>query len=263
MRSLKSKVNVLEYLPLLKLLVNRDLTLRYKRSFIGVGWTLVNPMITSFVLWTIFSFVWASKLPGNQQFAPYLMAGVLLVNFFNQSVSLASESISNNSNVLTKVYVPPQIFPISTSIAGLLNFTIGLLPLSLVCFISGQKVSLTFPLVFFVGLSMVMLTSGIGLMLSVMYIRFDDMRNIINVLLMILMYFTPVFYPLSILQPKMQQIIMLNPLNSYLNIFRWAFSKNAETSLFDWIFMFSTAILSLSLGIYIFKKFWSRTVAML
>lgn len=254
---------MLKYLPLIKLLVNRDLTLRYKRSFIGVGWTLLNPLITSFVLWIIFSYVWASRLPGNQQFAPYLMAGVLLVNFFNQSVSMASESIANNSGVLTKVYVPPQVFPLSTSLAGLVNFIIGMIPLSIVCLISGQRPSFTFPLVAIVGVCLVMLTTGIGLMLSILYIRFDDMRNIVNVILMILMYFTPVFYPISILAPQMQQIIKLNPLNSYLNIFRWAFSNNAETGPFDWVYMFSTASLCLFLGIFVFKKFWARTVAML
>ena len=74
----------MKYLPLIRLLVNRELTLRYKRSVIGIGWTLLNPMLTSFVLWVVFSFVFASRLPSGQQFAPYLMAGILLNTFFNQ-----------------------------------------------------------------------------------------------------------------------------------------------------------------------------------
>jgi ABC-type polysaccharide/polyol phosphate export permease len=253
----------MKYAQLIRLLVNRELTLRYKRSVIGIGWTLLNPMLTSFVLWVIFSFVFASRLPGTQQYAPYLMAGILLNTFFNQGVTLSAESIASNGGVLTKIHVPPQVFPISTAIAGLVNFFIGMIPLAIVCFISGQPLAWTLPLVLVVGACLALLTAGIGLTLSIMYIRFDDMRNIVNVLLLILMYFTPVFYPISILSPKLQSIIQLNPLTSYLDVFRWAFSNNASATLGDGIFMLTTSLLSISIGTFVFKKFWPRTVAML
>lgn len=253
----------MKYAQLIRLLVNRELTLRYKRSVIGIGWTLLNPVLTSFVLWVIFSFVFAAKLPGQQQFAPYLMAGILLTTFFNQGVLAAAESIAHNGSVLTKVYVPPQIFPITTSIAGLVNFFVGMIPLALVCAVSGQMLSWKFPLVILVGLCLSLLVAGIGLILSILFIRFDDTRNIVNVFLMILIYITPVFYPLSILGPRLQIIIQLNPLTSYLDIFRWAFSNNAVVNWVDWVFMFSTSIFSIVLGSSLFKKYWPRTVAML
>ena len=97
----------MKYAQLIRLLVNRELTLRYKRSVIGIGWTLLNPMLTSFVLWVVFSFAFGSRLIEGQQFAPYLMAGVLLNTFLNQGTWLASESISANSEILTKIYVRP------------------------------------------------------------------------------------------------------------------------------------------------------------
>jgi ABC-type polysaccharide/polyol phosphate export permease len=253
----------MKYAQLIRLLVGRELTLRYKRSVIGIGWTLLNPMLTSFVLWVVFSFVFASRLPGTQQYAPYLMAGILLNTFFSQGVTLSAESVASNGTVLTKIYVPPQVFPISTALAGLVNFFIGMIPLTIVCLISGQSIALTMPLVIIVGVCLALLTAGIGLTLSIMYIRYDDMRNIVNVLLMILMYFTPVFYPISILSPKLQQVIQMNPLTSYLDVFRWAFSNNASATLSDWLFMFSTSILSILIGTFVFKKFWPRTVAML
>jgi len=253
----------MKYAQLIRLLVNRELTLRYKRSVIGIGWTLLNPMLTSFVLWVVFSFVFASRLPGTQQYAPYLMAGILLNTFFSQGVTISAESIASNGPVLTKIYVPPQVFPISTALAGLVNFFIGMIPLTIVCLISGQSIAWTMPLVIVVGICLALLTAGIGLTLSIMYIRYDDMRNIVNVLLMILMYFTPVFYPISILSPKLQQVIQMNPLTSYLDIFRWAFSNNASATVSDWVFMFSTSALSIVIGTIVFKKFWPRTVAML
>jgi len=253
----------MKYAQLIRLLVNRELTLRYKRSVIGIGWTLLNPILTSLVLWYVFSFVFASRLPSGQQFAPYLMAGILMYTFFNQGLTKSAESIASNGGVLTKIYVPPQIFAISSALAGLTNFFIGMLPLAIVCLISGQSLALTLPLVLVVGVALALLTAGFGLALSIMFIRYDDTRNIVNVLLMILMYLTPIFYPVSIMNETMQSIIHWNPLASYLEIFRWAFSNNASPTLFNWIYMSIWSIGALLLGTYIFKKNWPRTVAML
>jgi ABC-type polysaccharide/polyol phosphate export permease len=253
----------MKYAQLIRLLVNRELTLRYKRSVIGIGWTLLNPMLTSFVLWVVFSFVFASRLPSGQQFAPYLMAGILMNTFFSQSLMQSAESISGNSGILTKIYIPPQIFAISAALAGLVNFFIGLIPLAFVVYISGQTLAWSLPLVFIVGICLAFLTAGLGLALSIVFIRFDDAKNIVSVFLMILVYLTPIFYPISVMNSTMQQIIRLNPLTSYLDIFRWAFSNNSVATLYDWIFMLSTSLFSLWLGTYVFKKYWPRTVAML
>jgi ABC-type polysaccharide/polyol phosphate export permease len=253
----------MKYAQLIRLLVNRELTLRYKRSVIGIGWTLLNPMLTSFVLWAVFSFIFASRLPGTQQYAPYLMAGILLNTFFNQGLIQSAESIAGNSGVLTRIYIPPQIFAISSTLAGLVNFLIGLFPLTIVVYLSGQSLSFNFPLVLLIGFAMALLTSGIGLTLSIMFIRFDDSRNIVNVLLMTLMYFTPVFYPISVLTPTLQSIIRWNPLTSYLDAFRWAFSNNAVATPADWAYILVTSIFSIIFGSLIFRKYWPRTVALL
>ena len=253
----------MKYLPLIRLLVNRELTLRYKRSVIGIGWTLLNPILTSAVLWYVFSFVFASKLPSGQQFAPYLMAGILLNTFFGQGLMQSADSIASNGGVLTKIYVPPQVFAISSALAGLTNFFIGMLPLAVVCYVSGQPLAWTLPLVLVVGVLLAFLVAGLGLCLSILFIRFDDSRNIVNVLLLILMYITPIFYPVSVMNSTMQNIIHWNPLTSYLDIFRWAFSNNATPSLFNWIYMSIWSIFALLLGTYVFKRHWPRMVAML
>lgn len=253
----------MKHMQLVRLLVNRELTLRYKRSVIGIGWTLLNPMLTSFVLWVVFSFVFAGRLPGNQQYAPYLMAGTVLYSFFNQGLMSSAYSIQANTGVLTKIYVAPQVFPISVALAGLVNFFVGLIPLTAVVYVSGQSLSLTFPLVIIVGFFLALLVAGIGLSLSLVFIRFDDTKNIIAILLLILTYVTPIFYPISVLSERMQFIVNLNPLTSYLDCFRWAFSNNATATIYDWLYMSATGTFAMLVGTYIFKKYWPRTVAML
>jgi ABC-type polysaccharide/polyol phosphate export permease len=191
------------------------------------------------------------------------MAGIVLNSFFNQGLMISAESIASNSGVLTKIYVPPQIFPISVALAGLVNFFIGLIPLAIVVYISGQSLALTFPLVIIVGFFLALLVAGLGLALSLLFIRFDDTKNIVGVTLLILMYLTPIFYPISVLNERMQNIVKLNPLTSYLDCFRWAFSNNAVATLNDWLYMGATGIFAILFGTYMFKKFWPRTVAML
>jgi ABC-type polysaccharide/polyol phosphate export permease len=250
-------------LQLLRLLIQQELTLRYKRSVIGIGWTLLNPMLTSFVLWIVFSFLFAGKLQTGQQFAPYLMAGILLNTFFNQGLLQAANSIAANGGILTKVSVPPKIFAFAAALAAFINFLIGLLPLTLVVYISGQSLSIFLPIVLLVGFFLALFVAGVGLALSVIFIRFDDAKNIINVLLLILLYLTPVFYPISILNEQMQQIVTLNPLTSFLDVFRWSFSNNATATGADFAYLSLTGIIFFALGSYIFKKYWPRTVSML
>jgi hypothetical protein len=191
------------------------------------------------------------------------MAGIVLNSFFNQGLMISAASIATNSGVLTKIYVPPQVFPISVALAGLVNFFIGLIPLAIVVYISGQTLAITLPLIFVVGFFLALLVAGIGLSLSLLFIRFDDAKNIVAVFLLILTYLTPIFYPVSVLSDRMQQIVKLNPLTSYLDCFRWAFSNNSVATLSDWLYMGSTGIFAILFGSYIFKKYWPRTVVML
>jgi ABC-2 type transport system permease protein len=255
--------NIMKYSQLIRLLVARELTLRYKRSVIGIGWTLLNPMLTSFVLWVVFSFAFGNQLIEGQQFAPYLMAGILMNTFFSQGIVMSADSISRNGGVLTKIKVPPQIFAVSTSISAFINFLIGLFPLAIVVFVSGQSLAITLPLVILVGGFLTLLVTGIGLMCSIIFIRFDDTRNIVNVLLMILMYLTPILYPISILNATMQRIVSLNPLTSYLDIFRWAFSNNASPTFFNWVYMATSSLFVFFIGICVFRKFWPKMIVIL
>jgi ABC-2 type transport system permease protein len=253
----------MQSLQLIRLLVGRELTLRYKRSVLGIGWTLLNPMLTSFILWIVFSFIFASRLPDGTQFAPYLMAGVLVSTFINQGIQSSAEAIASNGSILTKVYVRPQIFTISSALATLVNFAIGMLPFIVVVYISGQSLVWTFPLVFVVGFFLALMIAGIGLMLSILYIRFDDARNIVALMLMFLTYLTPIFYPINILSERMQNIVNTNPFTSYLNCIRWAASNNSEATLTNWIVVVLTGLITPVIGTFVFRKFWPRTVAML
>jgi len=248
---------------LIALLVRRDLTVRYKRSFLGLIWSLLNPLLTSLVLWFVFVYIFRPKLPDDTQFAPYLLAGVLTITFFTQGLTMAADSIAYGAGVLQKIYVPPQVFALASAVSSAVNFFFGLIALTFVTFITGDGISWLFPLTALVMLCMLLLVTGLGLITAILYIRFDDTRNIIAILLSLMTYLTPVFYPKDILKPIVRNVVSINPITSYLDVFRSVFASTGTATTFDWLYMFGSAVVIFLLGIRIFAKQWPKSVVMM
>jgi len=248
---------------LLLVLISGELKARYRRSFLGLLWTLINPIIYSLVLWIVFVSIFKSRLVNGTQFAPYLLAGVLTISFFNQGLLQSAESISNGAKLFLKIRVDPRIFCVSTVLSNSVNFFLGLIALAIVSVISGSSISKSIPLVFFVGLSLSFFTIGFGLIFSMLFVRFEDSKHILTIVLQLLTYLTPIFYPKEALSAHARILISVNPLSSYLDVFRYLFNGTEQASLFDWSYMFISAFSIFTLGIIVFRKFWTRTVVML
>jgi ABC-2 type transport system permease protein len=252
-----------DYRELIILLVKRDITVRYKRSFLGLLWTLLNPLLTSLVLWFVFITIFSSKLPDGTQFAPYLLAGVLLVTFFTQGFNQAADSIAQGSGILMKIYVPPQVFAFAGAVSNAVNFCFGLFALAFISLITGDGISLLFPLTIVVIVFMAMYVTGLGLLVSIAYVRYDDTRSIFAILISFMMYLSPIFYPKEILSGEMLTVVNANPLTSFLDVFRYVFSNTGTASWADWAYMGSFSVAILFIGIRSFAKAWPRTVVML
>jgi ABC-2 type transport system permease protein len=257
------KINLWDQRDLIVLLVKRDLSVRYKRSVLGLLWTMINPLLTSLVLWMVFVHIFKAKLADGSQFAPYVLAGVLLMTFFNQAFMQATESIASGMGIIQKVYVRPHAFAIASAISNSVNFILGLFALVVVTFMVGEGISLAAPLTVLVIFCMLSLTIGLSLMTAILFIRFDDSKNIIAIVLQLLFYLTPVFYPKDILNGPVELIVSINPLSSYLDIFRFVFASTGVATLFDWVYMFTSSIVVLVLGLIVFKRSWSKSVVMM
>lgn len=252
-----------DYRELIILLVKGDITVRYKRSFLGLLWTLLNPLLTSLVLWFVFITIFSSKLPDGTQFAPYLLAGVLLVTFFTQGFNQAADSIAQGSGVLMKIYVPPQVFAFAGAVSNAVNFCFGLFALAFISLITGDGVYLLFPLTILVIVFMTMYVTGLGLLVSIAFVRYDDTRSIFAILISFMMYLSPIFYPKEILNSEMLTVVNANPLTSFLEVFRYVFSNTGTASWADWVYMGSFSVAILFIGIRSFANAWPRTVVML
>lgn len=248
---------------LLKILIVRDLTIRYKRSIIGVWWSLLNPLFTTAVLFWVFNTVFKSRMADGTAFLPYLLSGVLLMTLFNQGLNMSAESIASGSGIFTKIFIRPEIFAISATISSAINFFIGLFPLTIVLLISKKLPGWQAPLVIVVALCMTLFTTGLGLLLAIAYINFDDSRNLMQIFLLALQYMTPVFYPISVLGPHTRAVIQLNPLTSYAAVYRHVFGNNFEATYLNWLMMVLSSLVSFCVGFYVFQRAWPKVVAKL
>jgi ABC-type polysaccharide/polyol phosphate export permease len=254
---------VLSSRDLLLILIKKELALRYKRSFIGIWWSLLNPLLTTTVLYYVFNTAFKSKFAASNDFIPYILCGVLLITFFNQSLTMVADSITGNAPIFTKMYVRPELFGISAAIAAAINFCFGLIPLVVVCAINGVSIGLSAISVIFVLVCLVLIAIGLGLLCAIAYIFFEDFRSIISLMVMVIGYMTPVFYPLSALGPHTRPIIEANPLTSLLSIFRSSIGGLEVDSGYNWFHAAGFSIGIFWLGMYVFHKLWPRAIVRL
>lgn len=246
---------LLRFRGLLKLLIVRDLTVRYKRSLFGVWWTLLNPLLTSLVMWVVFSQVFRFEVPGVP-FIVYLLSGVILFTFFSQGLLAVSTALSSSAGVLTKVYVPPGVFPLATGLSNLTNFVISLGLLVFVQVVSGAGVSFTVALVPVLAVALLGFVVGLGSILAVAVVRFHDTSSLLAVVLQLLAYLTPQFYPVSILPEGVRDLIWLNPVYSYLVVFREMMYGDGVGPALAWAIIALTSLGSLALGARTLRRSW-------
>jgi ABC-2 type transport system permease protein len=254
--------NFAEYRGLIRLLVVRDLTVRYKRSTLGVWWTLLNPLLTSAVMYAIFSNLFRFDT-GDVPYVVYLLSGILLATFFAQGVIACSSAIVNSASVLSKVYVPPEVFSLSAAIAASVNFLISLIPLLIAQLLTGTGVPWTIVLVPLPALAMLALVTGLGLLVASLAVYFYDVLDLTQVILQLLTYMIPTFYVLDIVPDHFKPLITNNPLYSYLLVFRNFVYGGTFAPIENFIIMFASAIIVLGLGVWVFSRSWKNLVVLL
>ena len=255
--------NLWAYRGLLKLLTMRDLTVRYKRSVLGIWWTLLNPLLQMAVMWLVFGEFFRFAIPGDIPFVIYLLSGIVLVTFFSQAVTAVGSAIINSSAILAKVSVPAEIFSTAAALAGLVNFGLSLLLLLVFQLLLGVGIPWTFVLVVLPALCLLMLVAGLGLLIASAAVFFYDVLDLVGVVIMLITYATPTFYPVSIVPERYLGVIYANPLYSYLEIFRALIYGGTFGELWQWVVMVGTAVVALVGGVWVFSRSWRRLAVLL
>ena len=246
-----------KYRFLIRQLVSRDFKTKYKRSVLGVFWSFLNPLLTMAVQYVVFSNLFRFDVPHYQA---YLIIGIVFFNFFSEATNMALTSIIGNANLITKVYVPKYIYPLTRVLSSLVNLVISLIPLLLVTLISGIVPTKAYLLVPFALLCLTLFSLGIGLLLSALMVFFRDIQFLWGVLIMIWMYLTPIFYPSSILPEKVAWVLDVNPLYYYITFARTCFMDGISPEPMVYVKCFLMAIGALAVGALVFRKSQDRFV---
>jgi len=219
--------NFKRYSFLLVELVKRDFKVKYKRSVLGILWSILNPLLMMLVMSVVFSHVFRIQIEGLN-YLVYLLTGLVIFSYFNEASSTAMASVVNNFSLLNKVYIPKYIFPLSKCVFVFINFLLTLIPLYAIILFTGTEETkavitwahLALPYVF---ICIFLFTLGVGLIISTISVFLRDMFYIYTVVITILQYVTPIFWHISMIESSSMQvaaIFKLNPLYQFVNFAR-------------------------------------------
>lgn len=253
MNNIKNRhlLNFNKYRYLLKELVVRDIKVKYKRSILGILWTLLNPLMTMAILTLVFSTLFKSNIPN---FPVYFLCGYILFNFFSESTSLAMSAVYTNASLIRKVYIPKYIFPLSKVIFGSVNLGFSLIATLIVMIVTRIHFHIDMLLFFIPIIYLIVFSMGIGLIMSTVAVFFRDMQHLYSVLLTALNFLTPIFYPVDILPEFVKKIVEFNPIYGCIVMLRQLILLNQLPSLNQHLFLVITAIITLTIGLYVFYK---------
>lgn len=246
-----------KYNFLIHQLVSRDFKTKYKRSVLGVFWSFLNPLLTMAVQYIVFSNLFRFDLP---HYPAYLIIGVVFFNFFSESTNLALASIIGNAGLITKVYVPKYIYPLTRVMSSLVNLLISLIPLLLVTLFSGIIPTKAYLLVPFSLLCLTTFCLGIGLLLAAAMVFFRDIQFLWGVLSMIWMYLTPIFYPVNILPENIAWVLRVNPLYYFISFARTCLMDGISPEPIVYVQCALIALGMLLVGATVFRKAQDRFV---
>ena len=243
--------NFVKFQPLLSELVARDIKIKYRRSVLGVLWTLLNPLCMMIILSIVFSSIFKFDV---ENFPLYVLSGQVIFNFFNDSTTSSMSAIISSASLIKKVYVPKYLFVLSRVMSSFINLMASLVALILVMVATRAELHWTVFLSV-IPLAMVVLFSfGVGMFLAAITVRFRDVIHLYSVFTTGLLYLTPVIYPMAALPDVVKTIVMINPLTNYLLMFRDVMFNNTLPSVFSVLLGIAEAALALALGLYVFYK---------
>jgi lipopolysaccharide transport system permease protein len=254
---------VWQYRELLYFLVWRDVKVRYKQTALGVTWVVLQPLLSTVIFTVLFGYL-LDVPTGDVPYPVYVLVALLPWNYFASSLTRASTSLVNNTYLITKVYFPRLIIPISGVLAGLVDFAIGFgVLLGMMVY---YRIPLTWNALFLpLFLLLAILTAlGFGLWLSALNVRYRDVTYLTPYLVQVWMYLTPVVYGITLIPDQYQFLLALNPMTAVVEGFRWALlgSRLAEAQAPGMVILLSVAITVLVLlGGILYFRHTERTFA--
>jgi ABC-type polysaccharide/polyol phosphate export permease len=217
-RALDEFREIFRYRSLLYQLIRRDILTRYKRSVLGVAWTMLNPLGMMLVLTIAFSQIFRFNTPN---YPAYVLSGLLVWNFFSQTTTAAMVSLVWGGGLFKRIYMPRAIFAFSSMGTGVVNLGLSLVPMLLIMLVTRTPIRWSILFLPVPILLLVFFSLGVGLLISTMAVYFPDVAEMYQIVLTAWMYLTPIIYPSSLLPENLRfWLQLLNPMYRIVELFR-------------------------------------------
>lgn len=245
----------MRYQFLFEELVKRDFKKKYKRTVLGMAWSILSPLLMLLVMRLVFTqFFGRSTL----HYTTYLFCGNLIFSYFNESTSQGMQSLMGNAGIFTKVNVPKYLFLFSKNVQALINFGLTLIVFILFCMLDGitftwRWVTLIYPIAL-----LLLFNIGVGLILSALYVFFRDIQYLWSVFTQLLMYMSAIFYTIDNYSPMVQNLFLLNPVYLFIRYFRKIVIDMTIPSVWFHLLMLADVVIVLVIGCWMYKKYNHR-----
>ena len=233
-------------------LVKRDFTKKYKRTMLGMAWSILSPLMTLLIMWLVFSNFFAK---GLEHYAIYLFSGQLVFAYFTDSTNLSMNALVGNAGIFTKVNVPKYLFLLSQNVSSLINFGLTLLLFFGFAAIDGVTFTWKFLCLIYPITCLVVFNVGVGMILSAMYVFFRDIQYLWGVITQLLMWMSAIFYTIESFSYKIQLAFLANPIYLYIRYFRKIVLDGVIPSPQFHLLGAAYALIALALGTYVYRKY--------
>lgn len=233
-------------------LVKRDFTKKYKRTILGMAWSILSPLMNLLIMWLVFSNFFGNNV---NHYAIYLFAGQLVFSYFTDATNLGMNSLIGNAGIFTKVNVPKYLFLFSQNVSSLINF--GLTLLIFFAFVAFDGIAFTwkFFLLLYPIACLIVFNVGVGLILSALFVFFRDMQYLWGILTQLLMWMSAIFYTIDSYSYKVQCLFLANPLYLYIRYFRKIVIDGAIPTVWFHLLAAAYTLIAFGIGAFMYKKY--------
>lgn len=244
-----------KYQFLFEELVKRDFKKKYKRTVLGMAWSVLSPLLSLLVMRLVFTQFFGRNTP---HYTIYLFCGNLVFSYFNESTTQGMSSLMDNASIFTKVNVPKYLFLMSKNVQTLINFSVTLCVFVLFCVLDGITFTWRWVLLLYPIFMLLFFNIGVGLVLSALFVFFRDIQYLWTVFVQLLMYMSAIFYTIDGYSPMVQNLFLINPVYLFIRYFRKIVIDMAIPSVWFHLLMGGYTVVVLAIGCWMYKKYNHR-----
>ena len=243
---------MMRYQFLFEELVKRDFKKKYKRTILGMAWSVLSPLLMLLVMRLVFTQFFGR---GMEHYTTYLFCGNLLFSYFNEASGQGMTSLMGNAGIFTKVNVPKYLFLLSKNVQTLINFGLTLCVFFVFCILDDITFTWKFILLLYPIACLILFNIGVGLILSALFVFFRDIQYLWSVFTQLLMYMSAIFYTIDGYSPMVQNLFLLNPIYLFIRYFRKIVIDATIPTIWFHLLMLADVIIVLGIGCWMYKKY--------